>query len=156
MAGSVNRCVLIGRVGKDPTTRYTQDQKAIVSFSLATDKSWRDRASGERKSEVTWHNIVIFDTKLAEVAGKYVRKGTHLYLEGEIKNRSWDKDGQKHYITEIVIPAFGGNLTMLSSPEREEQSQRQPERTDQRGNPQYGGSTGGDLDDEIPFAACWQ
>lgn len=158
MAGSVNKAFLIGRVGKDPTVRYTQDQRPIVSFSLATDKTWKDRGSGERKQEVTWHNIVIFDTRLAEVAQKFVKKGSHLCLEGEIKNRSWEKDGQKHYITEIVVPAFGGTLELLDrregsgAPPREEErtETRQPDRTDPKGNPQWE-RPDGDLDSEIPF-----
>lgn len=166
MAGSVNKAVLIGRCGKDPTVRYTQDQRPIVSFSLATDKTWKDRGSGERKQEVTWHNIVIFNTHLAEAAEKFVKKGSHLYVEGEIKNRSWEKDGQKHYITEIIIPAFGGALHLLDRregsgvPPREDEhteTQRPADRTDPKGNPQWsGGSTGGDLDDEIPFAPEWR
>lgn len=168
MAGSVNRAILIGRCGKDPTVRYTQDNRPIVSFSIATSTSWKDRASGERREDTTWHNIVIFNTRLADVAEKYVRKGSHVYVEGEIKNRSWEKDGQKHYITEIVIPAFNGQLHLLSSPStsapREEASDgyapQEATRTDPRGNPQYGGATGGagayDDGDEIPFSSEWR
>lgn len=158
MAGSVNKAVLIGRVGKDPTVRFTQDNRPIASFSMATSNSWRDKASGERKEETQWHNIVVFNTHFAEIAEKFVKKGAHLYIEGEIKNRKWqDKTtGQDRYITEIVVPAFGGSLQLLTpqssnqAPPREEErtETRQATRTDPRGNPQY---SGGDLDEEVSF-----
>lgn len=114
MAGSVNKAILIGRVGKDPTTRNTQAGAKVVSFSLATSESWTDRASGERREETNWHNVVVFDARLAEVAEKYVRKGLLVYLEGAIKTRKWQQDGQDRYITEIVLPAFGAVLTVLT------------------------------------------
>ena len=152
MSGSVNRAVLIGRCGKDPAVRNTQSGTKIVSFSLATGERWKDRHSGERKEETTWHNVVIFDTRLADVAEKYIKKGSHVYVEGTIKNRKWTtQDGQDRYVTEIVVPAFGGNLQVLTPqpsnqpPPREQE--RQPER--QR-NTQWDAPTGGDLDD-IPF-----
>lgn len=114
MAGSVNKAILIGRVGKDPTTRNTQTGAKVVSFSLATSESWTDRASGERREETNWHNVVVFDARLAEVAEKYVRKGLQVYLEGAIKTRKWQQDGHDRYITEIVLPAFGAVLTVLT------------------------------------------
>lgn len=114
MAGSVNKAVLIGRVGKDPTTRNTQAGAKVVSFSLATSESWTDRTSGEKREETNWHNIVVFDTRLAEVAEKYVRKGLQIYLEGQIKTRKWQQNGEDRYITEIVLPAFGATLTVLT------------------------------------------
>jgi single-strand DNA-binding protein len=162
MSGSVNRAFLIGRCGKDPTVRLTQGGAKIVSFSVATGESWKDRSSGERKQETQWHNVVIFDTRLADVAEKFVKKGSHLVVEGTIKNRKWtdQSTGNDRYITEIVIPAFGGNLQLLTphgsnqAPPREEA--REPTRTDPKGGPQYSGSTGADLDDEIPFAPEWR
>lgn len=114
MAGSVNKAILIGRVGKDPTTRNTQVGAKVVSFSLATSESWTDRASGEKREETNWHNVVVFNTQLAEVAEKYVRKGLQVYVEGAIKTRKWQQDGQDRYITEIVLPAFGATLTVLT------------------------------------------
>lgn len=114
MAGSVNKAILIGRVGKDPTTRNTQAGAKVVSFSLATSESWTDRASGEKREETNWHNVVVFNTQLAEVAEKYVRKGLQVYVEGAIKTRKWQQDGQDRYITEIVLPAFGATLAVLT------------------------------------------
>jgi single-strand DNA-binding protein len=158
MSGSVNRAVLIGRAGKDPEVRNTQSGGKVVSFSLATSESWKDRQSGERKQETQWHNVVIFDTRLADVAEKFIKKGSHVYVEGTIKNRKWTtKDGQDRYVTEIVIPAFGGNLTLLTPqaanrpPPREDEHVAQAARTDPKGNPQWDAPVGGDLDDEIPF-----
>lgn len=157
MSGSVNRSFLIGRCGKDPTVRETQAGTKIVSFSLATSESWKDRNSGERKTETQWHQIVIFNSRLADVAEKYVKKGSHLVVEGAIKNRKWtdQSTGTDRYVTEIVIPAFGGNLQVLTPhasnqpPPREEE--RQPARTDPKGNPQWDDPAGGVLDDEIPL-----
>lgn len=152
MSGSVNRAVIIGRCGKDPTVRNTQAGTKIVSFSVATSERWKDRHSGERKEETVWHQIVIFDSRLADVAEKYVKKGSHLYLEGTIKNRKWTtQDGQDRYITEIVIPAFGGNLQVLTPHASNQAPPREAARTDPKGNPQWDAPTGGDLDDEIPF-----
>lgn len=147
MSGSVNRVILIGRAGKDAQTRTFPDGGKIVSFSIATSKKWRDRNSGERREEATWHNIVAQDKFLAEFAEQNVRKGQHVYIEGEIRNRSWEKDGTKHYITEIVIPAYTGKLELLSAPpQAAPREERQPDRTDQKGNPKWEGG-----DDEIPF-----
>ena len=167
MSGSVNRVILIGRAGKDAQTRNFPDGGKIVSFSMATGKRWRDRNTGERREEATWHNIVVKDSRLAEIAERYVRKGGHLYVEGEIQNRSWDKDGVKHYISEVVIPPFGGRLDMLDrrqaetgEPRGEDRPAQQPDRTDPKGNPRYdeprGGSSGNLIDDEIPFAPSWE
>lgn len=147
MSGSVNRVILIGRAGKDAQTRTFPDGGKIVSFSIATSKKWRDRNSGERREETTWLNIVTRDTRLAEFAENNIRKGQHVYIEGEIQNRSWEKDGTKHYITEIVIPAFTGKLELLSDPPQEApREERQPTGTDPKGNPRWEGG-----DDQIPF-----
>lgn len=161
MAGSVNRAILIGRVGKDPSTKTFQSGGKIVNFSMATSNTWRDKSTGEKREDVQWHNISVQNTRLADVAERYVRKGLSIYVEGEIRQRSWEQNGEKKYMTEIVIPAFNGQLHILTPQSQENAAPaRQPERTDPRGNPQWdaprGGSTGGDLDDEIPFSPEWR
>jgi single-strand DNA-binding protein len=161
MAGSVNKVILIGNLGRDPEVRHTQDGKPIVNMSLATSEQWRDRNSGERREKTEWHRVVIFNEKLGEIAQKYLRKGSKVYLEGALQTRKWtDQQGVEKYSTEVVLQNFRGELTMLDS--RGE------------GGGDYGGgggggggggyaagdggsdqpgpsSSGGDLDDEIPF-----
>jgi single-strand DNA-binding protein len=150
MAQSVNKCILIGHVGKDPTVRETQGGMKIVSFSLATSESWRDRSSGERKEATDWHNVVVFDSRMAEIAERLVKKGSHVYVEGSIKNRKYqDKNtSEDRYITEIVLQAFRGMLTILTPQGRVEEpaEPRQPARTNPRGDPEWE-----DGDAEIPF-----
>lgn len=115
MAGSVNKVILIGNVGKDPEIRRTQDGRPIASFSLATSESWRDKASGERKERTEWHNIVIFNEGLAKVVEQYVKKGSKVYIEGAQKTRKWvDKDGRDRYSTETVLQGFNAQLQLLS------------------------------------------
>src|SRR5215210_6685731 len=114
MAGSVNKVILIGNLGRDPEVRHTQSSQKIVHLSVATSERWRDRASGEQKERTEWHRVVIFDERLAEVAEKYLTKGGTVYLEGTLQTRKWtDKDGQERYTTEVVVPRFGGELTLL-------------------------------------------
>ena len=114
MAGSVNKVILVGNLGKDPEIRRTQDGRPIANLSVATSETWRDKATGERKEKTEWHRVVIFNEKLAEVAQKYVRKGSKIYVEGQLSTRKWtDQSGQERYTTEVVIPRFGGALTML-------------------------------------------
>ena len=114
MAGSVNKVILIGNLGKDPETRRMTSGDPIVTFSLATSENWRDKASGERKEKTEWHRVVIFNKNLAEVAEKYLRKGSKVYVEGQLQTRKWtDKDGAEKYSTEIVLQNFRGELTML-------------------------------------------
>jgi single-strand DNA-binding protein len=116
MAGSVNKVILIGNLGKDPETRRMTSGDPIVSFSLATSETWRDKSSGERKEKTEWHRIVIFNKNLAEVAEKYLRKGSKVYVEGALQTRKWtDKDGQEKYTTEVVLQNFRGELTMLDT-----------------------------------------
>jgi single-strand DNA-binding protein len=151
MAGSVNKVILIGNLGKDPEVRTTQTGDKIVSFALATSETWNDRASGERKERTEWHRVVVFNEQIAGVAEKYLKKGAKVYVEGQMQTRKWtDQAGVERYSTEIVLARFKGEMTMLSSA---------------NGNPRQGGSnngessssgylprTGGDMDDEIPFA----
>ena len=114
MAGSVNKVILVGNLGRDPEVRSMQDGRSMVNMSVATSDTWRDRQSGERKERTEWHRVVIFNEKLAEVAQKYVRKGSKVYVEGQLATRKWtDQSGQERYTTEVVIPRFGGALTML-------------------------------------------
>lgn len=147
MAGSVNRVILVGRVGKDPSKYTFPDGNFTVSFSLATSETWKDRASGERRENTTWHNIVVRNPRLADVADKYVQKGATVYVEGSIGQRKYQKDGVDHYVTEIIIGPFNSKLEILSNGKSDEAvQQRQPDRTDKRGNPQYD-----DMNDEVPF-----
>jgi single-strand DNA-binding protein len=149
MAGSVNKVFLIGNLGKDPEVRSSQAGDKIVSFSLATSETWNDKASGERKERTEWHRIVVFNTQIADVAERFLKKGAKVYVEGQLQTRKWtDQDGAERYATEVVLSRFKGEMTMLSSATG--------------GNRQAGtdGSTGGGylprsgtgLDDDIPFA----
>jgi single-strand DNA-binding protein len=152
MAGSVNKVILIGNLGKDPEVRTTQTGDKIVSFALATSETWNDRASGERKERTEWHRVVVFNEQIAGVAEKYLKKGAKVYVEGQLQTRKWtDQAGVERYSTEIVLARFKGEMTMLSSANGN---------TRRGGNAAGEGSTGGgnlprgagDLDDEIPFA----
>jgi single-strand DNA-binding protein len=114
MAGSVNKVILVGNLGRDPEVKSMQDGRSMVNMSVATSDTWRDRQTGERKERTEWHRVVIFNEKLAEVAQKFVRKGSKIYVEGQLSTRKWtDQSGQERYTTEVVIPRFGGALTML-------------------------------------------
>ncbi len=164
MAGSVNKVILIGNLGRDPEIRFLQSGDKVAHLNLATSETWRDRQSGERRERTEWHRIVIFNPNLAEVAEKYLKKGSKVYVEGALQTRKWqDQSGQDRYTTEIVLQRFKGELTML----------------DGRGEggggfgggpgggqdrsygdmPEYGGGGGrapdrgppDDLDDDIPF-----
>jgi single-strand DNA-binding protein len=114
MAGSVNKVILIGNLGRDPEIRSTQDGLRIATLSVATSESWRDKASGERKERTEWHRVVIFNDKLVEIVEKYLKKGAKVYLEGALQTRKWtDNSGQERYTTEVVLQRYRGELTML-------------------------------------------
>ncbi len=114
MAGSVNKVILVGNVGKDPEIRRTQDGRPIANLSIATSESWRDKATGEKKEKTEWHRVVIFSEPLCKVVEQYVKKGAKLYIEGALQTRKWtDKDGVEKYSTEVVLQGYGGSLTML-------------------------------------------
>jgi single-strand DNA-binding protein len=114
MAGSVNKVILIGNVGKDPEVRSTQDGREIANLTLATSESWKDKSTGERKEKTEWHKISIFNENLVKVVKSYVKKGSKLYIEGQLQTRKWvDKDGMDKYSTEVVLQNYGGTLTML-------------------------------------------
>ncbi len=114
MAGSVNKVILIGNLGRDPEVRQNQAGDDIVNLSIATSETWRDKNSGERKERTEWHRVVIFNDNLGKVAKQYLKKGAKVYIEGQIQTRKWtDQQGQEKYTTEIVVPRFRGELTML-------------------------------------------
>jgi single-strand DNA-binding protein len=116
MAGSVNKVILVGNVGKDPEIRRTQDGRPIANIRLATSESWRDKTSGERKERTEWHSVVIFNEPLCKVVEQYVKKGSKLYIEGQLQTRKWqDQQGQDRYSTEVVLQGFNGVLTMLDT-----------------------------------------
>ena len=173
MAGSVNKVILVGNLGRDPEIRSTNDGTRIANLALATSENWRDRNSGERKERTEWHRVVIFNERLVEIVEKYVKKGSKLYIEGALQTRKWtDNQGQERYSTEVVLQRFRGELTMLDGGRGGgameggadyDDSYMGGEQT--RGSGASGGSGGGfsgggsrsrtpvsaDIDDEIPF-----
>lgn len=149
---SVNKVILVGNLGRDPEVRHTQDGKAIVNLSIATSETWRDKATGERKEKAEWHRVVIFNEGLAKVAEQYLKKGSTVYLEGQLQTRKWtDKDGAEKYSTEIVLQQYRGDLVLLGG------------KTDQGASDAFSSakpaakttaprqSFARDLDDEVPF-----
>jgi single-strand DNA-binding protein len=116
MAGSVNKVILIGNLGRDPTVRKMPSGESVCNFSLATTESWRDKSSGERRDRTEWHNVVIFNENLARIAEQYLKKGSKVYVEGQLQTRKWqDKDGAEKYTTEVVLQRFRGELTLMDS-----------------------------------------
>ncbi len=154
MAGSVNRVILLGNLGRDPEIRSTQDGTKIANLSVATSESWKDKNTGERREKSEWHRVCIFGP-LAEIAEKYLRKGSKVYLEGALQTRMWqDQSGQDKYSTEVVLQQYRGELVMLDSkPQDGGQDQRQPDAEHQRPlGDQRPRQPESDLGDEIPFA----
>ena len=158
MAGSVNKVILVGNLGRDPEIRQTQEGKSIVNLSIATSETWRDRSTSERRERTEWHRVVIFNERLAEIAQKYLHKGSKLYLEGQLQTRKWqDQSGQDRYSTEVVLNQFRGELTMLDSRNdginNNENFDNHIQKTDENNSNflQEPVSTTVDLDDEIPF-----
>ena len=147
MAGSVNKVILVGNLGKDPEVRRMTSGEPVVNLSVATSDNWRDKATGERKERTEWHRVVIFNENLAKVAEQYLRKGAKVYLEGSLQTRKWtDKDGAEKYSTEVVLQRFNGTLVMLDSrggdgAPRERVSASEAPAAFQRD----------EMDDEIPF-----
>lgn len=149
MAGSLNKVTLIGNLGKDPEIRTTSDGRELANFSIATSESWKDKVTGERKDKTEWHRIVVFNEGLVRVIKSYVKKGSKLYIEGQLQTRKWtDNDNQERYTTEIVLQNFNCSLILLDS-------------KGEGSGENYGGTNGSkqnptnfdnsDLDDEIPF-----
>lgn len=116
MAGSVNKVILVGNLGRDPEIRSTQDGREIANLAIATSENWKDKNTGERKEKTEWHRVVIFNDGLVNVVKNYVKKGSKVYIEGALQTRKWtDKDGQEKYSTEVVLQGYGSTLTMLDS-----------------------------------------
>ncbi len=114
MAGSVNKVILVGNLGRDPEIRSFQNGGRVANLNLATSENWRDKATGERKERTEWHRVAIFNDRLVEVAEKYLKKGAKVYIEGQLETRKWtDTSGQEKYTTEVVLRQFRGELTML-------------------------------------------
>src|SRR5882672_5786270 len=162
MAGSVNKVILVGNLGRDPEIRSTQDGMRIANLTVATSESWRDRVSGERKERTEWHSVVIFNERLAEIAEKYLRKGSKIYVEGALQTRKWtDNSGQERYTTEVVLQRFRGELTMLDGRSGGGEGFAVEQMDDEAPAPRASSSAprGGaarapasqELDDEIPF-----
>lgn len=138
MAGSVNKVILVGNIGRDPEVRTTQDGREIANLTIATSESWKDRSSGERREKTEWHKVVIFGDGLVNVAKNYLRKGSKVYLEGQLQTRKWqNKDGQDQYSTEIVLQGFSATLVMLDGAHKQESG--------------YSAPPSNDLDSEVPF-----
>ncbi len=170
MAGSVNKVILVGNLGKDPESRSLQNGGKVVNLTLATSDTWNDKASGERKERTEWHRVVIFNDRLADVAERFLRKGRKVYVEGSLQTRKWtDQSGVEKYTTEVVVDRFRGELTLLDSNRGGEEAggeeggyqpraaspprERAPAAANRGGGaPSWDAPHGGgDLDDEIPF-----
>jgi len=161
MAGSVNKVILIGNLGADPEVRHTQDGRPIVNLRMATSESWRDKSSGERRERTEWHRVVIFSEGLARIAEQYLKKGSKVYVEGQLQTRKWqDQSGQDRYSTEVVLQGFNSQLTMLDSRFGSGEGRESGGGDFGRSGPLGGRGSGGDssggsfdkeLDDEIPF-----
>lgn len=164
MSGSVNKVILVGNVGRDPEVRRLNSGEPVASFSVATSETWRDKASGERRERTEWHNVVIFNENLAKIAEQYVKKGSKVYLEGQLQTRKYtDKNGQERQTTEVVLQRYRGELTLLDSRGGGGSSAGSDYGSD-GGSVGYSGggsgggsqrapapSGGGHLDDDIPF-----
>src|SRR5690554_282998 len=148
MAGSVNKCILVGNLGADPEVRRLQSGDPVVNLRIATSESWRDKNTGERREKTEWHQVVIFNDNLAKVAEQYLRKGMKVYLEGSLQTRKWqDQSGQDRYTTEIVLQKYRGELQMLDS--RGEGGGGQIG-SDRGGGSSYGGGRGSDFGQSSP------
>ena len=166
MAGSVNKVILVGNLGKDPESRSFQNGGKVVSFSVATSENWKDRTSGERKEKTEWHNVSIFSEGLARVAEQYLKKGSKVYLEGQLETRKWqDQSGNDRYTTDVVLRNFNSSMVLLDRAEGGGGGSR----GDFGGGEDFGGGMGGggggsrpqsrpqpaafdtDLDDDVPF-----
>ena len=169
MAGSLNRAQLIGNVGDDPDIRILDGNRSVANFSVATSETWKDKNSGEKKERTEWHRVVVWNEGLIEVIEKYVKKGSKIFVEGEIQTRKWqDQDGNDRYSTEIVLTGFGGRILLLGDSRggNRDPNDNASRPGNQRGGGDYAGASGGekdrgrqdsrgnftrDMDDDIPF-----
>ena len=160
MAGSVNKVMLLGNLGQDPVVRTSQDGNKIVQLSIATSDRWKDRNSGEQREKTEWHRVVIFNENLSNIAEQYLKKGSTVFIEGQLQTRKWqDQNGIDKYTTEVVLGRFRGELAMIGSrnditnisdtQDHISEHNSSNEITQKDSNPPMGGA--GDLDDEIPF-----
>jgi single-strand DNA-binding protein len=157
MAGSVNKVILVGNLGKDPEIRRTQDGRKIANLSIATSESWRDKQSGERREKVEWHRVVIFSEGIAKVAEQYLKKGSKVYIEGQLQTRKWtDQQSVEKYSTEVVLQGFNSSMTLLGDPpggRSDSGGESRQSSSSGAGSRQSGGgySRNNDIDDDIPF-----
>lgn len=153
MAGSLNKVTLIGNLGKDPEIRSTSDGRELANFSIATSENWKDKMTGERKEKTEWHRIVVFNEGLVGVIKNYVKKGSKLYIEGQLQTRKWtDNDGNEKYTTEVVLQGFNSSLILLDN--RNSEAGFSSAGASSAGSKSSGGSNNfenSELDDEIPF-----
>jgi single-strand DNA-binding protein len=159
MSGSVNKVILIGNLGDDPSIRHTNDGRPIANLRIATSESWRDKGTGERKEKTEWNSVVIFSEGLCKIAEQYLRKGSKVYLEGQLQTRKWtDKDGNDRYSTEVVLQGFNATLVMLDGKSSEFPDQRQIPTENPPAQPHQDSGQSfarGDAD-EIPFMMEWR
>jgi single-strand DNA-binding protein len=152
MAGSINKVILVGNLGKDPEVRTTQDGREIANLTVATSDSWKDKTTGERKEKTEWHRVVIFNEGLVGIAKNYLKKGSKVYLEGALQTRKWtDQSGQEKYTTEVVLQGFNSNLTMLDGKRDGGESSYASSSAPAAASTGGGAKPGELLDDEIPF-----
>ena len=153
MAGSVNKVILVGNLGKDPEVRSFQNGGRVASFSIATSESWKDKATGERKERTEWHRVSVLNESLVGIVERYLKKGAKVYIEGQLETRKWtDKEGQEKYTTEVVLRPYRGELTMLDGANNNRASS--PSGGDESApafGPSSGASAAPELDDQIPF-----
>jgi single-strand DNA-binding protein len=147
MSGSLNKVILIGNLGNDPEIRNTNDGREIANFSLATSESWKDKVTGEKKEKTEWHRIVCFNEGLVKIIKEYVKKGTKLYIEGQLQTRKWlDNTNQEKYTTEVVLQGYNANLILLGTGNNSMDQSKQS--TTPSNNPVFEND---ELDDNIPF-----
>lgn len=155
MAGSVNKVILVGNLGRDPEVRSFQSGGKVVNLRIATSETWKDKATGERKERTEWHSVAIFNEPVGKIAEQYLRKGSKVYIEGQLETRKWqDQAGADKYSTEVVLRPFSGSLTLLDGPGGEADTPRNDPARQAPSGFGAGGSPG--LDDEIPFAPEWR
>lgn len=157
MSGSVNKVILIGRLGRDPEVRTFQNGNKVVNLRIATSETWKDKSTGERKEKTEWHSVAIFNEAIARVAEQYLRKGSNVYIEGQLETRKWqDQSGADRYSTEVVVKQFRGEMTLLDGKgDSRDDEEPRPQSQGFREQPRQQGR-GPDLDDSIPFACEWR
>ena len=154
MSGSVNKVTLVGNLGRDPEVRAMQNGDKIVQLSIATSDRWKDKSSGEQRERTEWHRVVIFNDALGKIAEQYLKKGSTVYLEGQLQTRKWtdQQSGQEKYTTEVVLQRYRGELTLLGSrSENQISNDRQNDQIDSSNQVSMSDDIASDLDDEIPF-----